>query len=188
MAATGVAKNNSLVSCLSSIIANKIAVVPNFRNVATSLMFASPTITCRRLYFAGSQCGSSRVFIIGRFKVVSKPISSSKNRHVAKVEMPPTNWAYLQIRYLLSRHRKRSGESQSVALSNSPFHQTARRDSVNSSHGTHSCCLCRLSYFYKPQVRLRGATLFRLKHALTHDLFSGAIEQNRLGDESALRC
>ena len=41
-------------------------------------MLASPTITCRRRYFCGSQCGSSRVFTIGRLSVVSSPTSSSK--------------------------------------------------------------------------------------------------------------
>ena len=35
-------------------------------------------ITCRRRYFCESQCGSSRVFTIGRFNVVSSPTSSSK--------------------------------------------------------------------------------------------------------------
>ena len=62
----------------SSIIASTIAVAPTLRNVATSHRFASPTITCSRRYFCGSACGSSRVFTIGRFSVVSSPTSSSK--------------------------------------------------------------------------------------------------------------
>ena len=62
----------------SSIIFSTIAVVPIFRNVATSHMFASPMITCRRRYFSGSACGSSRVLMIGRFSVVSRPTSVSK--------------------------------------------------------------------------------------------------------------
>ena len=41
-------------------------------------MFASPTITWRRRYFWASACGSSRVLTIGRLRVVSRPISSSK--------------------------------------------------------------------------------------------------------------
>ena len=40
-------------SASSSIIASTIAVVPTLRNVATSLMLASPTITCSRRYFCG---------------------------------------------------------------------------------------------------------------------------------------
>ncbi|CAB5020989.1 unannotated protein [freshwater metagenome] len=53
-------------------------VVPTFKKVATSLMFASPTMTWRRRYFVASACGSSRVLMIGRFSVVSRPTSSSK--------------------------------------------------------------------------------------------------------------
>ena len=62
----------------SSTIARTIAVVPTFRKVATSHRLASPTITCSRRYACGSACGSSRVFTIGRFSVVSSPTSSSK--------------------------------------------------------------------------------------------------------------
>ena len=62
----------------SSIIFNTIAVVPTFRNVATSHMFASPMITCSRRYRSGSACGSSRVLMIGRLSVVSRPTSVSK--------------------------------------------------------------------------------------------------------------
>ncbi len=62
----------------SSIIFSTIAVVPTFRNCATSHMFASPMITCSRRYFSGSAWGSSRVLMIGRFSVVSSPTSVSK--------------------------------------------------------------------------------------------------------------
>jgi hypothetical protein len=41
-------------------------------------MFASPMITCSRRYFSGSACGSSRVLMIGRLSVVSRPTSTSK--------------------------------------------------------------------------------------------------------------
>ncbi len=63
-----IAIDRSLSMKPSSIIASTIAVVPTFRNVATSHRFASPTITCSRRYFCGSACGSSRVLTIGRFK------------------------------------------------------------------------------------------------------------------------
>ena len=55
-----------------------IAVAPTLTSVAVSLMLASPTMTCSRRYLLGSQCGSSRVLTIGRFRVVSSPTSSSK--------------------------------------------------------------------------------------------------------------
>ncbi len=62
----------------SSIILRTMAVVPIFRNVATSHMLASPMITWSRRYFSGSAWGSSRVLMIGRLSVVSRPTSVSK--------------------------------------------------------------------------------------------------------------
>ena len=44
---------------------------PTFRKVAYSLMFESPTMTCRRRYRSESACGSSRVLMIGRDRVVA---------------------------------------------------------------------------------------------------------------------
>ena len=35
-------------------------------------------ITCSRRYLSASACGSSRVLMIGRFSVVSRPTSTSK--------------------------------------------------------------------------------------------------------------
>ena len=40
--------------------------------------FASPMMTCSRRYFSGSACGSSRVLMMGRLSVVSRPTSTSK--------------------------------------------------------------------------------------------------------------
>ena len=62
----------------SSIMASTSAVVPTLRYVDTSARLASPMITCRRRYFSGSACGSSRVLMIGRLSVVSSPTSTSK--------------------------------------------------------------------------------------------------------------
>ena len=62
----------------SSIIASTSAVVPTLRYVDISARFASPMITWSRRYFSGSACGSSRVLMIGRFRVVSSPTSTSK--------------------------------------------------------------------------------------------------------------
>src|ERR1700753_1017323 len=41
-------------------------------------MLASPMMTCSRRYFPGSACGWSRVLMIGRWRVVSRPTSTSK--------------------------------------------------------------------------------------------------------------
>ena len=78
MVRTGLSKMILLLRKSSSIIASNIDVEPTFKNVAISLIFASPQITCRRRYFVASACGSSLVFMMGRLRVVSKPTSSSK--------------------------------------------------------------------------------------------------------------
>ena len=78
MARTGAWKWNSRGSCSSSAIDSTRAVVPTLRKVATSDMLASPQMTWSRRYFSGSACGSSRVLMIGRFRVVSRPTSTSK--------------------------------------------------------------------------------------------------------------
>jgi hypothetical protein len=46
--------------------------------VAVSDRLASPVITWSRRYFWASACGSSRVLMIGRLRVVSSPTSASK--------------------------------------------------------------------------------------------------------------
>ncbi len=55
----------------SSSIRSMQAAAPTFTNVVYSLMFESPTITCSRRYFSASACGSSRVLMIGRLRVVA---------------------------------------------------------------------------------------------------------------------
>ena len=56
----------------SSSMRSRIDVVPILRNVVYSLMLESPTITCSRRYFSASACGSSRVLMIGRLRVVAE--------------------------------------------------------------------------------------------------------------------
>ena len=55
----------------ASAIFNMISAVATFRTVVHSLILESPTITWSRRYSSGSACGSSRVFIIGRERVVA---------------------------------------------------------------------------------------------------------------------
>ena len=78
---TGLSKTILLVRKLSSTIASNIEVDPTFKNVAVSLIFASPQITCRRLYFVASACGSSLVFMMGRFRVVLNRLLLQRSRH-----------------------------------------------------------------------------------------------------------
>ncbi len=44
---------------------------PTFKKVAYSLMLESPTMTWRRRNRSASACGSSRVLMIGRLRVVA---------------------------------------------------------------------------------------------------------------------
>ena len=60
-----------------SIRSSTSAVVPTLRYVEYSDMFASPMMTCSRRYLSASACGSSRVLMIPRFSVVSRPTSTS---------------------------------------------------------------------------------------------------------------
>ena len=77
-AATGPSIPRSVVMKRSSIIASTSEVVPTLRYVEISARLASPMITWSRRYFSGSACGSSRVLMIGRLRVVSSPTSTSK--------------------------------------------------------------------------------------------------------------
>ena len=55
----------------SSSMRNRMLVAPTFKKVAYSLMFESPTMTCSRRKRSASACGSSRVLMIGRLRVVA---------------------------------------------------------------------------------------------------------------------
>ena len=57
-------------------MAKRMEVVPIFRKVAYSLMLESPTITCRRRNRSASACGSSRVLMMGRLRVVAEETPS----------------------------------------------------------------------------------------------------------------
>ena len=65
-------------SAFSSIIASTSDAAPTFRYVEISDRLASPMMTCNRRYLSASECGSSRVLMMGRFSVVSSPTSTSK--------------------------------------------------------------------------------------------------------------
>ena len=55
----------------ASIIRSTRSVVPTLSIVVVSDMFESPTMTCSRRYRSASACGSSRVLMIGRDRVVA---------------------------------------------------------------------------------------------------------------------
>jgi hypothetical protein len=55
----------------ASIMRSTRSVEPTLSRVVVSLMFESPTITCRRRNRSASACGSSLVLMIGRDRVVA---------------------------------------------------------------------------------------------------------------------
>ncbi len=55
----------------ASIIRSTRSVAPTLSSVVTSFMLLSPTITCSRRKRSASACGSSRVLMIGRLRVVA---------------------------------------------------------------------------------------------------------------------
>ena len=55
----------------ASIIRSTRSVAPTLSSVVVSLMLESPTMTCRRRNRSASACGSSRVLMIGRDRVVA---------------------------------------------------------------------------------------------------------------------
>ena len=71
MARIGFSIVRSRITTPSSIIRSTRSQLATLSIVVVSLMLESPTMTCRRRYFSASACGSSRVLMIGRLRVVA---------------------------------------------------------------------------------------------------------------------
>ena len=71
IARMGLSSEKSRKGTPASIISSTSAAVPTLSMVVVSHMFESPTMTCSRRYFSASACGSSRVLMIGRLRVVA---------------------------------------------------------------------------------------------------------------------
>ncbi|SHW79951.1 Uncharacterised protein [Mycobacteroides abscessus subsp. abscessus] len=71
MALIGLSSEKSRNATPDSIISSTSAAVPTLSMVVVSAMLESPTMTCRRRYFSASACGSSRVLMMGRLRVVA---------------------------------------------------------------------------------------------------------------------
>ena len=61
----------SRITTPSSIIRSTRSQEATLSRVVVSLMLESPTITWSRRYFSASACGSSRVLMMGRLRVVA---------------------------------------------------------------------------------------------------------------------
>ena len=71
IARIGFSRVRSRITVFASTIRSTRSVMPTFMNVVHSLMLESPTITWRRRNRSASACGSSRVLMIGRERVVA---------------------------------------------------------------------------------------------------------------------
>ena len=78
-------------------MASRIDVVPIFRKVAYSDMLESPTITCSRRKRSASACGSSRVLMMGRLRVVADdtPSQMCSARWLRQNTAPRAVWSTL---------------------------------------------------------------------------------------------
>ncbi len=71
IARIGFSRVRSRITAPASIIRSTRSVLATLSIVVVSLMFESPTMTCRRRKRSASACGSSRVLMIGRDLVVA---------------------------------------------------------------------------------------------------------------------
>ena len=71
IARIGFSRVRSRITTPASIIRSTRSRWPTLSSVVVSLMLESPTMTCSRRYRSASACGSSRVLMIGRERVVA---------------------------------------------------------------------------------------------------------------------
>ena len=76
MARIGFSRVRSRITVPASTIRSTRSVAPTLSSMVVSLMFESPTITCSRRNRSASACGSSRVLMIGRDRVVAEETPS----------------------------------------------------------------------------------------------------------------
>jgi hypothetical protein len=76
MARIGLSRVRSRMTVPASIIRSTRSVAPTLSSMVVSLMFESPTMTCRRRNRSASACGSSRVLMMGRDRVVAEDTPS----------------------------------------------------------------------------------------------------------------
>ncbi len=67
----GFSNDRSLITAPDSSMRSTRSAAPTFNIAVVSLMLLSPTMTCSRRYKSASACGSSRVLMMGRDRVVA---------------------------------------------------------------------------------------------------------------------
>ena len=115
----------SRITTPSSIIRRTRSQEATLSSVVVSLMLESPTITCRRRYFSASACGSSRVLMIGRERVVAleTPSQMCSARCETLYDAPRGVWVILPAPTTICRVT-RNGISTSASRLNSPARPT----------------------------------------------------------------
>ena len=125
IARMGFSMVRSRITTPSSIIRSTRSQLATLSSVVVSLMLESPTITCRRRYFSASACGSSRVLMIGRLRVVAllTPSQMCSARWDTEYDAPRGVWMILPAPTMICRVT-RNGISTSASWLNSPCRPT----------------------------------------------------------------
>ena len=109
----------------ASIIRSTRSVLATFSSMVVSDMFESPTITCSRRNRSASACGSSRVLMIGRDRVVAleTPSQMCSARWLTEYTAPRGVCSTLPAPQISCRVT-RNGISTSASLAKSPCRLT----------------------------------------------------------------
>ena len=115
----------SRITTPSSIIRSTRSQLATLSMVVVSLMLESPTITCSRRKRSASACGSSRVLMIGRDRVVAleTPSQMCSARWLTEYDAPRGVWVTLPAPQMIWRVT-RNGISTSASRLNSPCRLT----------------------------------------------------------------
>ena len=115
----------SRITTPSSIIRSTRSQLATLSMVVVSLMLESPTITCSRRKRSASACGSSRVLMIGRDRVVAleTPSQMCSARWLTEYDAPRGVWVTLPAPQMIWRVT-RNGISTSARRLNSPCRLT----------------------------------------------------------------
>ena len=125
IARIGFSMVRSRITTPSSIIRSTRWQEATLSSVVDSFMLESPTITCSRRKRSASACGSSRVLMIGRERVVAleTPSQMCSARWLTEYDAPRGVWITLPAPQRIWRVT-RNGISTSASVPNSPCRPT----------------------------------------------------------------
>ena len=125
IARIGFSRVRSRITMPASIIRSTRSALPTLSSVVVSLMLLSPTMTCSRRNRSASACGSSRVLMIGRLRVVAEetPSQMCSARWLTQKTAPRGVCSTLPAPQMICRVT-RNGISTSASRVNSPCRPT----------------------------------------------------------------